>query len=182
MNRFLSLQQTNELFLILEKRFQENSHRHENQNWEEIKNQLESNPSALWSVFQMEETGGEPDFIQFDELFYYVDCSQETPAGRRSLCFDQAAWNSRKQNKPFSSAEQEASNMNIQILTEEEYRELQKFGPFDLKTSTWLQTPESIRKLGGALFGDHRFGRTFIYHNGAESYYAVRGFRGKIRI
>jgi hypothetical protein len=185
MNKNLTPIETSALLKVLEKRFHAHPHRHPNRDWKEIASTLEKNKNALWSIAQMEETGGEPDLVTFDENsknLYYVDCSTETPKGRRSLCYDQEAWDSRKQHKPNSNVESEINQMGVELLSEEDYFQLQKFGPFDTKTSSWIETPKEIRKLGGALFGDQRFGRTFIYHNGAESYYAVRGFRAKVKI
>ena len=153
--------------------------------WEEVKARLEASPEKLWSLQQMEETGGEPDVVIFDKKskqLLFIDCSKETPKGRRSLCYDQEALNSRKEHKPKNSALNLAAEMGIELLSEEQYRELQQLGDFDLKTSSWLQTPASVRELGGAIFGDRRYDRVFIYHNGAQSYYAVRGFRGVLKI
>lgn len=185
MSKSLSSSQTSEILSILETRFHTHTHRHEGIEWKFIQEKLKKNPKALWSISQMEETGGEPDLVILDEKshdLYYVDCSTETPKGRRSLCYDQEAWESRKQHKPKSNVEAEINQMEWELLSEEDYHQLQKLGPFDTKTSSWIETPKEIRKLGGALFGDYRFGRTFIYHNGANSYYAVRGFRAKVKI
>lgn len=174
-----------ELLNELHKRFEKNSGRHEGLEWAKVKAKLESDPAKLWSLSEMERTGGEPDVVRFDKKtgeFVFVDCSTETPKGRRSLCYDRAAWGSRKEHKPASSALDVAAEMGIKILTEEEYQDLQKLGPFDTKTSSWLETPADIRDRGGAIFGDWRFGRVFIYHNGAESYYGARAFRGSLRV
>jgi hypothetical protein len=146
---------------------------------------MKTNPEKLWSLSEMERTGGEPDLVAFDKKtgeFIWFDCSTESPKGRRSLCYDRAAWESRKEHKPESDAVSMAAAMGVEILTEEQYRELQKLGEFDLKTSSWVQTPAEIRKLGGAIFCDRRFDRVFTYHSGAESYYAARGFRGSLRV
>jgi hypothetical protein len=185
MSKSLSSSQTSEILSVLEKRFQANSHRHEGIEWKFIQEKLEKNPKAVWSIFQMEETEGEPDLVILESNskdFYYMDFAQESPKGRRSLCFDQDAWEARKQHKPESNVEVRCAEMGIELLSEDEYFQLQKFGSVDLKTSSWIQTPTEVRQKGGALFGDHRFGRTFIYHNGADSYYAARGFRGKVKI
>jgi Protein of unknown function (DUF4256) len=173
-----------ELFETLKERFNANMARHKGVSGAEVQTRLEANNDVLWSLAEMERTGGEPDVIGHDKKtgqFTFCDCSAESPKGRRSLCFDQEAWDSRKEHKPAGgSATGVAADMGIELLTEDEYHELQKLGEFDLKTSSWLQTPSDVRYLGGALFGDRRFGRVFIYHNGAESYYAARGFRGKL--
>ena len=174
-----------ELLKELKTRFEENTNRHEGFEWATIQSKLEADGDKLWSLSEMERTGGEPDIVGFDSTigeFIFYDCSPETPKGRRSLCYDRAAWESRKEHKPASSAIEIATSMGIKILTEEEYQLLQKLGNFDLKTSSWLETPIEIRELGGAIFGDYRFGRVFIYHNGAESYYGGRAFRGSLRV
>ncbi len=174
-----------ELLNELKTRFEKNTIRHEGLEWAKVLAKLEANADKLWSVSEMERTGGEPDVVGFDKAtgeYIFYDCSPETPKGRRSLCYDRAAWESRKENKPASSAQEIAAEIGIKILTESEYQELQKLGNFDAKTSSWLETPADIRLLGGAIFGDWRFGRVFIYHNGAESYYAARGFRGSLRV
>lgn len=180
----LSTEERNTLLQTLKKRFEKNSDRHKEMEWTSVEDRLLSYPEKLWSLHEMEKTGGEPDVVGFSEngemLFY--DCSPESPKGRRSVCYDREALESRKKFKPENNAMDMASAMGIAILTEEEYRALQKLGEFDLKTSSWVQTPEEIRKLGGALFGDRRFGHVFIYHNGAESYYAARGFRGSLKV
>lgn len=176
---------TAKLFQTLENRFKENMERHPNMGWEYIKNKLEKNPDKLHILNKMEETGGEPDIIGKDPKtneYIFCDCSPESPNGRRSLCYDDAALESRKQNKPNGSAMGMAKEMGIEMLDEEQYNELQKLGVFDTKTSSWVSTPKDVRNMGGGLFGDKRYGRTFIYHNGAESYYASRGFRGVLRV
>ena len=173
-----------ELFKDLEKRFEGNLDRHRGLEWANVHAKLEAYPEKLWSLSEMERTGGEPDVVGFDEAtgeFIFFDCSPETPKGRRSLCYDRAAWESRKEHKPESSALEVAAAMGINILSEEEYKSLQKLGRFDTKTSSWLATPADIRQLGGAIFGDWRYGQVFIYHNGADSYYAARAFRGSLR-
>lgn len=169
----------------LEMRFAEHSHRHPKLTWRAVESKLLNQPRGLWSLAQMEATGGEPDVVGFSRKsgeFHFVDCSPETPKERRSVCYDRAAWESRKEHKPKTSAQTMATEMGIELLTEAQYFQLQELGKFDQKTSSWLLTPPEIRKLGGALFGDHRDGRTFIYHNGAESYYGVRGFRGILKV
>jgi hypothetical protein len=170
---------------ILEARFEENSHRHRGLAWAGVRTRLEASPDSLWSLGEMERTGGAPDVIGQHEgtgEFLFVDCSPESPAGRRSLCYDGAALEARKKNKPAGSAVDLATAMGAALLTEAEYRSLQELGAFDTKTSSWLETPPDIRSLGGAIFGDHRFGTVWIYHNGAESYYAARGFRCALRV
>ena len=181
----LSSKQTEALFDTLKTRFENNKNRHKEIDWEKVIEKLKSHPEKLWSLFEMERTGGEPDVIGYDKKtkeYIFVDCSAESPKERRSLCYDKKALDSRKENKPKNSAINMAEAMGIQLLSEVEYRELQKLGSFDNKTSSWLKTPDNIRKLGGAIFGDYRFDTVFIYHNGAESYYAARGFRGLLRI
>ena len=183
-NKFSS-EKSSELLNLLNVRFEENQRRHKEINWEEVKKRLQASPEKLGSLQKMEETGGEPDVVGIDEKtgeFIFFDCSKESPKGRRSLCYDRDALESRKKFKPENSAVDLAHEMGIELLSEEEYIELQKLGTFDTKTSSWLKTPSDIRLLGGAIFGDFRFGRTFIYHNGAESYYAARGFRGSLRV
>lgn len=159
--------------------------RHKGLEWSKVQAKLEANPEKLWSLDDMEQTGGEPDVVGYDKKtneFIFVDCSAESPKGRRSICFDPQALASRKEHKPGGSAIGMADEMGIELLSEEEYRELQKLGKFDLKTSSWVKTPPAIRKLGGALFCDRRYETVFVYHNGAESYYAARGFRGSLRV
>jgi hypothetical protein len=174
-----------EMLKILRNRFEQNRKRHQGLAWSEIQAKLESNEEKLWSISEMERTGGEPDVIGLDTLtgeYIFCDCATESPKGRRSICYDREALESRKEHKPKTSAIDMATAMGIQILTEEEYRELQKYGEFDTKTSSWVITPPSIRKLGGALFCDRRYDTVFVYHNGADSYYAARGFRGLLRV
>ncbi len=173
------------LLKILKKRFEDNLIRHKDIEWNSVEKKLIANPNKLWSLDLMEETGGEPDVIGFDAKtseYIFCDCSAESPKGRRSICYDHAALESRKEHKPQNSAEALADEMGIELLTETQYRELQQLGKFDLKTSSWVKTPETIRKLGGALFCDRRYDTVFLYHNGAESYYAARGFRGILKV
>lgn len=184
-NKELSLEQREELLKVLKARFEKNITRHEGLEWEKIQAKLEMNMEKLWSLHEMERTGGEPDVVGYDQEtdeYIFYDCSAESPKGRRSVCYDREALESRKNHKPENSAIDLSSTMGIELLTEEQYRELQKLGNFDLKTSSWVQTPSAIRELGGALFCDCRFGHVFVYHNGAESYYAARGFRGSLRV
>lgn len=177
--------QREELIRILKARFEKHKSRHNDLEWDKVQARLEANPEKLWTLSEMERTGGEPDVVGYDEKtgeYIFYDCSPESPAGRRSLCYDREALESRKEHKPKNSAVGMAAEMGIELLTEEQYRALQKLGEFDTKTSSWLKTPSEIRKLGGAIFGDRRYGRVFVYHNGAESYYAARGFRGALRV
>ena len=181
----LSKEQTVELLQILEKRFAENMNRHKGLSWEAVQSKLESNPKKLWSLSEMERTGGEPDVVGFDKTsnaFIFMDCSAESPEGRRSTCYDMEGLLSRKQHRPENNAVDMAAEMGIELLTEEEYRQLQQLGEFDAKTSSWLKTPSDIRELGGAIFGDFRYGKVFVYHNGAQSYYAARGLRGVLKV
>lgn len=174
-----------ELISVLKARFEKNMKRHKGLVWDKIQSILEANTEKLRSLNEMERTGGEPDVVGFDKKsgeYIFYDCSPESPAGRRSFCYDREALNSRKEHKPKNSALDMASQMGIEILTEEEYHKLQGLGNFDTKTSSWIKTPTDIRKLGGAIFADFRFGRVFVYHNGAESYYAARGFRGSLKV
>ena len=184
MKKQLSKEASEKLLSILQERFHKNKSRHPNSDWEKIQNILGKAPEKLWSLNEMENSEGEPDVVEFNtrasELFF-VDCSVETPK-RRSLCYDKKALDSRKENKPADNAIDVASKMGISILTENEYRLLQTFGEFDKKTSSWIQTPKEMRELGGAIFCDRRYNQVFTYHNGAESYYAARGFRGKLKI
>lgn len=178
-------QEREELLKLLKSRFDKNMNRHKGLDWTKIQAKLEANPEKLWSLNQMESTGGEPDVIGHDKKtgeYIFYDCSPETPKGRRSICYDGEALEARKEHKPHDSAIEMANEMGIQILSEEEYREFQNLGNFDTKTSSWIKTPAEVRKLGGALFVDRRFNKVFTYHNGAESYYAGRGFRGSIRV
>ena len=180
----LSSEQREVLLMVLKDRFEKNMNRHKNLVWTKVQAKLEVNPEILWSLNEMESTGGEPDIIGLDKTtgeYIFYDCSAESPQGRRSLCYDREALESRRKNKPKNNVIDMAAAMGIEILTEEQYRELQKFGKFDTKTSSWLKTPADIRKHGGAIFGDFRYGKIFVYHNGAESYYAARGFRGLCR-
>jgi hypothetical protein len=185
MKKKLSADQAEKLFGTLKARFEENMARHKGLDWAKVQAKLEGSAEKLWSLNEMERTGGEPDVVMFDKKageFVFYDCSAQTPPDRRSLCYDQDAWKSRKENRPKNSAMSLAEEMGIEILDEEQYRELQKLGEFDTKTSSWVKTPDDIRKLGGAIFCDKRFGRVFTYHNGAESYYAARAFRGSLRV
>lgn len=181
----LSSPEQEELLRTLKNRFEKNGKRHKGILWADVRKRLEANSKKLWSLREMERTGGEPDLIDFDKKtgeYIFCDCAAESPKGRRSVCYDREALNSRKEHKPADSAIDMASAMGIELLNEQQYRELQALGEFDTKTSSWVLTPPSIRKLGGALFCDRRYGTLFLYHNGAESYYAVRGFRGLLRI
>lgn len=174
-----------QLLRTLKSRFEKNAHRHSAIAWKDVSAKLEGNVSALTSLQEMETSGGEPDVIAHDGptgLYVFCDCSPESPQGRRSLCYDRDALNSRKENKPQGSAVEMAADMGIELLTETQYRQLQQFGEFDTKTSSWIATPKDIRALGGALFCDRRYGKVFVYHNGAQSYYAARGFRGCLRV
>jgi hypothetical protein len=174
-----------ELLKNLKSRFENNMHRHKGLKWDHVQKRLISKPKKLWSLNEMERTGGEPDVVGYDKKtgeFIFFDCSAESPSGRRSLCYDGEALKSRKQHKPKGSAVGMAESMGIELLTEEQYRELQTLGEFDMKTSSWIHTPDEIRKLGGALFCDRRYDHVFSYHNGAESYYAARGFRSSLRV
>jgi hypothetical protein len=181
----LSASEMKELLSILKLRFEKYRSRHQAIEWSKVQAKLEANPGKCWSLNEMEKTGGEPDVIVFDkktEEYTFVDCSPESPKERRSVCYDQKALESRKENKPKHSAMGMAEEMGIEILNEQQYRALQQLGNFDTKTSSWIKTPENIRKLGGALFADYRYETVFVYHNGAESYYAARGFRGSLKV
>ena len=183
--RELSSEQGEELLRALKARFDKNMNHHKGIEWDKVQEKLETNPEKLWSLNEMEITGGEPDVVGHDDNtgeYIFYDCSAETPKGRRSVCYDHEALQSRKENKPKNTAIGMAADMEIEILTEEQYRELQKLGNFDTKTSSWIKTPSEIRKLGGALFADSRYGNVFVYHNGAESYYSGRGFRGSLKV
>ncbi len=185
MKKELSPEQRESLLKTLKARFEKAMNRHKGLEWAAIQAKLEANPAKLWSLNEMEITGGEPDVVSSDATtgeYIFYDCSAESPKGRRSICYDGAALESRKEHKPKNSAIGMAAAMGIEILTEEQYLELQQFGDFDMKTSSWVKTPDEIRELGGAIFCDWRFGRVFTYHNGAESYYAGRGFRGSLRV
>jgi hypothetical protein len=181
----LSPEHREELLSELKARFEENMNRHKGLEWAKVQTKLEANTKKLWSLNEMERTGGEPDVVGFDKKtgeYSFYDCSAESPKGRRSLCYDRQALEERKEHKPKNNAIDMAAAMGIELLTEEQYRELQKLGNFDTKTSSWITTPSEIRKLGGAIFCDRRFGRVFVYHNGAESYYAARAFRGSLKV
>jgi len=181
----LSTEQREELLGILKARFEKNMNRHKEIEWAKVQAKLEANPERLWSLDDMEATGGEPDVVGYDKKtdeYIFYDCSAESPKGRRSLCYDREALESRKEHKPKSNVIDTAAEMGIELLTEEQYRELQQFGKFDTKTSSWIKTPADIRKHGGAIFCDYRYGTVFVYHNGADSYYAARAFRGSLRV
>ncbi len=181
----LSSKQRDELLETLKIRFTKNMHRHKGLKWDDVQTKLEDQPAKLWSISEMERTGGEPDVVGFDKkkrIYFFYDCSPESPNGRRSLCYDRKALDSRKEHKPANAACDVAAAMGVEILTEEEYRQLQRLEAFDTKTSSWIVTPPDIRSLGGALFCDRRYDTVFVYHNGAESYYAARGFRGSIEV
>ena len=185
MKNKLTQEQQEELIKILKSRFEKNKERHETINWSDVQKKLESQPEKLWSLSEMERTEGEPDVVSYDKgtnEYLIVDCSAESPKGRRSLCYDRKALDSRKENKPANSALDLAKEMGIDILDESQYRHLQSLGNFDLKTSSWVKTPDNIRNLGGAIFCDRRYNTVFLYHNGAESYYAARGFRGVLKV
>jgi hypothetical protein len=181
----LSAEQREELLKALKARFEKNMNRHEAIEWAKVQAKLEANAAKLWSLNEMERTGGEPDVVGHDKKtseYIFFDCSPESPKGRTSVCYDREGLDSRKEHKPKNNAIDMAAAMGIELLTEEQYRELQKFGNFDTKTSSWVKAPADIRKLGGALFGDRRFGHVFVYHNGAQSYYSARAFRGSLRV
>lgn len=181
----MNTKQREELLKVLKTRFEKNMGRHEGLEWVNVQAKLDGNAGKLSALNEMEETGGEPDVVGFDKKtgeYIFYDCSAETPKGRRSVCYDREGLESRKEHKPENNALDMATAIGIELLTEEQYRELQNLGEFDLKTSSWIQTPAAIRKLGGALFADRRYDTVFVYHNGAQSYYAVRGFRGSLRV
>ena len=181
----LPAQQRDELLTTLKARFEKNMNRHKGLEWSKVQAKLEANPEKLWSLNEMERTGGEPDVVSHDKKtgeYTFYDCSPDSPKGRRSVCYDREALDARKENKPKDSAVEMAAAVGIELLTEEEYRALQKLGNFDTKTSSWVKTPANIRKLGGALFCDRRYDTVFLYHNGADSYYAARGFRGSLTV
>lgn len=183
--RKLQPKQIEALLSILKERFEKNMSRHKGIEWAKVQARLEANAEKIWSLNEMEQTGGEPDVVGIDKksgAYIFYDCSAESPRGRRNVCYDQAALEARKQHKPANSAMKMAADMGIEMLTEEEYRALQELGNFDQKTSNWVKTPDKIRKLGGALFCDHRYDPVFLFHNGADSYYAARGFRGKLEV
>ena len=181
----LSPEQADKLLQILKTRFEKNMQRHKGLKWADVQARLEGNTQKLYSLDMMEETGGEPDVVGFDKTtgeYIFYDCVPESPKGRRSVCYDRAAWESRKEHKPNNNAMDMAAEIGVEILTEEQYRQLQQLGSFDTKTSSWVKTPDEVRKLGGAVFCDRRYNTVFYYHNGAESYYAARGFRGLLRV
>jgi|ERR1051325_4208782 hypothetical protein len=181
----LSTTQREELISVLRTRFEKNVTRHKGLDWDKVQARMEAHPEKLWSLHEMESTGGEPDVVGYDKKsgeYIFYDCAAESPQGRRSICYDREALEARKEHKPKNSALDMAADMGIELLTEAEYRELQKLGNFDSKTSSWVKTPAAIRHLGGALFCDRRYDTVFVYHNGAESYYAARGFRGSLRV
>ena len=181
----LTAKEREELIGTLKKRFEKNMNRHKGVEWGKVEAKLKSKPYKLWVLSEMERTGGEPDVVGFDKNsgeYIFYDCSPESPAGRRSLCYDREALETRKENKPENNAVDMAAEIGVELLTEEEYRELQKLGEFDAKTSSWVKTPEDVRNPGGALFCDFRYTKVFVYHNGAQSYYAARGFRGSLRV
>ena len=185
MKKQLTKEQRESLLTLLKTRFTKNMHRHKDLDWKKVQAKLEANPEKLWSLNEMETSGGEPDVVKYDkknDQYIFVDCSEESPKGRRSICYDYEALMSRKEHKPKNNVIDLATTMGIEILNESQYRDLQKLGEFDLKTSSWIQTPSKIRELGGALFCDRRFDTVFVYHNGAESYYAGRAFRGILKI
>lgn len=181
----MSPEQREKLLSVLRARFEKNMNRHKGLEWAKVQARLETNTKKLWSLHEMERTGGEPDVIGHDKKtgeYIFHDCSAESPTGRRSVCYDREGQESRKEHKPENNAVDMAAAMGIELLTEEQYRELQQLGDFDTKTSSWVKTPADIRKLGGALFCDRRYGRVFVYHNGAQSYYGARAFRGSLRV
>lgn len=185
MKKQLTTDQQDALLKVLQIRFEKNRQRHKDLDWNKIEIKLKANPDKLWSLDEMERTEGEPDVIGFDEItneYLFVDCVAESPKGRRSVCYDHEALEKRKEHKPQNSAINMAEEMGIEILNEQQYKELQKLGKFDTKTSSWIKTPSEIRKLGGAIFSDFRYNTVFVYHNGADSYYAARGFRGLLKI
>src|SRR6516162_2215388 len=184
-NVTLSKKQREEILKALQARFENNMNRHKGLQWAKVQTKLETNAEKLWSLSEMERTGGEPDVVGHDKKsgeYIFCDCSEESPKGRRSVCYDREALEARKEHKPKNDAVDMATAMGIELLTEEQYRELQKLGNYDTKTSSWVKTPSDIRKLGGAVFCDRRYDTVFVYHNGAESYYAARGFRGSLRV
>lgn len=185
MAKALTKKQETELIEVLKYRFEKNSHRHKGIKWETVQSAIENQPAKIRSLYELEISGGEPDVVQFDKKsaeLIFCDCSPDSPKGRRSLCYDREALNSRKEHKPKNNVVDVAMEMGVELLTEEDYRKLQSIERFDNKTSSWIRTPDEVRKLGGALFCDFRFGRVFVYHNGAESYYAARGFRALLRV
>ena len=184
-NKELSSRQREELYISLKVRFDRHMDRHQGIEWDRVKTKLEANSTKLWSLNEMEESGGEPDVVGHDlktDEYLFFDCSAESPKGRAAVCYDREGLESRKEHKPQNTAMDMATAMGIELLTEEQYHELQKLGEFDMKTTSWVKTPADVRELGGALFGDRRYGRVFICHNGAQSYYSARGFRGSLRV
>lgn len=184
-NKELSLEKQEELLSVLKARFEKNMNRHQGLEWANVQAKLEAHTEKLWSLNEMETTEGEPDVVGYDEQtgeYIFYDCSAESPKGRRSVCYDREALESRKKHKPENSAIDMVADMGVELLTEEQYRELQQLGNFNTKTSSWVKTPATIRKLGGAIFCDRRYDTVFVYHNGADSYYAARGFRGSLRV
>jgi len=184
-NKQLTEEQRKELITVLKARFEKNMNRHKGIEWDKIKTRLEASPEKLWSLGEMERTGGEPDVVSYDAgtgKYVFYDCAEESPKGRRSFCYDREARDSRKENKPENNVIDVAAAMGISLLTEKQYRALQELGKFDAKTSSWIETPQDIRKLGGAVFADFRYNTVFVYHNGAQSYYAARGFRGALHV
>jgi len=184
-SKSITLEQQETLLKSLKSRFDKHMNRHQDIHWPEVQAKIAANPEKLWSLNEMEKTGGEPDVIGFDKAmneYAFCDCSEESPKGRRSICYDREGLEARKEHKPENTAVDMAAAMGTEILTEDQYRKLQELGEFDTKTSSWIKTPSEIRKLGGAIFGDRRYDRVFVYHNGAESYYGVRGFRGLLRV
>ncbi len=184
-NKNLSQEQQQEILKTVKNRFEKNMHRHKNFVWNDLQTKLEAHPEKLWTLYEMEKTGGEPDVVDFDHKtheYIFYDCSQESPRGRTNVCYDRKAQEARKEHKPRNNAISMAADMGIEILTEEQYQQLQQLGKFDTKSSSWIATPTNIRDLGGALFADRRYNHVFIYHNGADSYYAARGFRGSLRV
>lgn len=185
MKKKLSAEDGADLIATLKARFEKHPERHKGIQWSDVETRLDKDPAKLWSLAEMERTAGEPDVVGHDKKtgeYLFYDCSPESPKGRVSVCYDREGWESRKEHRPANNAVDMATAMGIEILTEEEYQQLQTLGKFDQKTSTWVKTPADLRKLGGALFGDRRFGRVFIYHNGAQSYYSARGFRGVVKV
>ncbi|MEE9903803.1 DUF4256 domain-containing protein [Acinetobacter haemolyticus] len=183
--QYLNAEQINALMMSLKQRFEQNMHRHQGLDWADVADQLKQQPNKLWSLNQMEMTGGEPDVVCFDSetsTIVFYDCAVESPKGRRSLCYDRAALDERKEHKPKNNALDVAEEMGVELLTEDQYKQLQSIESFDLKTSSWVKTPDDIRELGGAIFCDSRYGRVFTYHNGAQSYYATRGFRSRLKV
>jgi len=185
MKKELTANQSKTLLTLLQERFEKNKKRHSGIEWSEVLKRLEKAKSKLWSLEEMEQSGGEPDVVGIDKKtgeIIFMDCSPESPSGRRSFCYDKEGWESRKEHRPENNAVDAAAEMGVELMNEEEYRFLQSLGKFDAKTSSWLKTPDAVRKLGGSIFGDFRYGQVFIYHNGAQSYYAARGFRGVLRV